>query len=287
MVIRKIMNRGVFTLMLLVLMASTAALAGGKPPVVTNSPGTQAEVESTYTYKVQAWDPEGDALEFQIRNRPSWLWWKQDEGRLVGKPSSADVGSHEQIRILVSDGTNTTEVGPFAIDVAWAGSKTDGDDTTSTTWKKKNAGHYVSMNRYDDHTDMISAVKPGVKGFQIRYTWRSLEPWQGAYDFSEIREDLTLAASQGMQLVVFIEDKSFNGKYPTPEYLKHLTEQKPGIHRAALETLGSYPFQCAARGAGQRVRFPSGVRGRCHPGVLAEPDGVCTEPERLLALDIP
>lgn len=79
------------------------------------------------------------------------------------------------------------------------------------------------MNRYDDHTDMIEAIKPGVKGFQIRYTWRSLEPWQGGYDFSEIRKDLKLAESQGMQLVVFVEDKSFNGKYPTPGYLKHLT----------------------------------------------------------------
>lgn len=66
------------------LLASTAALAGGKPPVVTNSPGTEAEIGSTYSYQVKAWDPESDTLEFEIRNRPSWLWWKKDEGRLVG-----------------------------------------------------------------------------------------------------------------------------------------------------------------------------------------------------------
>lgn len=230
----KTINRGVFTLVLLMLLASTAALAGGKPPVVTNSPGTEAEIGSTYVYKVQAWDPEGDTLEFEIRNRPSWLWWKQDEGRLVGEPSSADAGSHEQIKILVSDGTNTTEVGPFTVNVGWGSKTTDTNETTSTTWRKRHAGHYVSMNRYDDHTDMIEAIKPGVKGFQIRYTWRSLEPWQGGYDFSEIRKDLKLAASQGMQLVVFIEDKSFNGKYPTPGYLKHLTVENRNRGYTAL-----------------------------------------------------
>ncbi len=91
--------------------------------------------------------------------------------------------------------------------------------------RKFNPGHYISVNRFDKQGDMINAIKPGITGIQKRYYWKSMEKSKGVYDFSEVRSDLELLAGQGMQLVVFVEDKTFNGEIPTPAYLHDLTPQ--------------------------------------------------------------
>ncbi len=70
---------------------------------------------------------------------------------------------------------------------------------------------------------MMEAVKPGVTGIEKRYDWRTLEPTQGNYDFSEIASDLNFVAGQGLQFIVFIEDKTFNKPMPTPDYLSAYT----------------------------------------------------------------
>jgi hypothetical protein len=81
-------------------------------------------------------------------------------------------------------------------------------------------GHYVSMNRLDTESDLAKAIRPGITGLQIRYRWRDLEPEPDTYDFVKIAADLDIAGSNSAQLVVFIEDKSFNEEIPTPPYLQ-------------------------------------------------------------------
>ncbi len=86
--------------------------------------------------------------------------------------------------------------------------------------RKFNAGHYTALLRnYDSQNIMGSTMTAGTVGFKKRYTWRSLEPSQGVYDFSEIASDLNFLASQGMQLIVMIEDKTFGAENPLPTYL--------------------------------------------------------------------
>jgi hypothetical protein len=96
--------------------------------------------------------------------------------------------------------------------------------------RKHNAGHYVALMRGNDSQSVMSAsIKGGVKGFMKRYTWQSLEPVKGAYDFSEIVSDLSYLAGQGMHLIVMIEDKTFVDERPTPAYLWADTKRnKPG-----------------------------------------------------------
>jgi hypothetical protein len=73
---------------------------------------------------------------------------------------------------------------------------------------------------YNDGAKMMAAsITPGVKGFMKRYQWKELEPTQGNYNFSEIQADLTWCAANGMQLIVMVEDKTFNGPTPAPPYL--------------------------------------------------------------------
>ncbi|MCP4000902.1 MAG: hypothetical protein GY727_08320 [Gammaproteobacteria bacterium] len=86
--------------------------------------------------------------------------------------------------------------------------------------KKYNPGHYISMNPWDTDDNMLNALRPGVAGLQIRYHWKWLEPNYNEYDFSAVEADLDLLAAQNKQLIVFIEDKTFNGEIPTPLYLQ-------------------------------------------------------------------
>lgn len=91
---------------------------------------------------------------------------------------------------------------------------------SSTVGKLKyHPGHYIALNDWDTQADMINAVKPGVRGMHKRYTWKELEPTLGSYDFSQIASDLQIAADHGMQLIVMIEDKTFDDTKATPSYL--------------------------------------------------------------------
>jgi hypothetical protein len=58
-----------------------------------------------------------------------------------------------------------------------------------------------------------------VTGLVKRYTWGSMEPSQGVYDFSELQSDLAWAAANGMQLIAMVEDKTFNMTKAGPAYL--------------------------------------------------------------------
>lgn len=90
--------------------------------------------------------------------------------------------------------------------------------------RKYHPGHYVALMRgQDSQSVMTASLKPGVVGVMKRYTWRSLEPTQGNYDFSEVKADLAWAQAYGMKLIVMIEDKTFSLERPTPAYLDKLT----------------------------------------------------------------
>jgi hypothetical protein len=90
--------------------------------------------------------------------------------------------------------------------------------------RKYNPGHYVAMMRGNDsHEAMAAATVSGLpRGIEKRYTWRSLEPIRGRYDFTEIVRDLMWCTNAGLQLVAYIEDKTFTDEVPVPEYLSHL-----------------------------------------------------------------
>jgi hypothetical protein len=86
--------------------------------------------------------------------------------------------------------------------------------------RKFHPGHYVALSRSNTFQDLGEALPVGITGIQIRYLWKDLEPEQGVYDFSKIHADLRSAEEYGAQLVVMLEDKTFNGDMPAPAYLR-------------------------------------------------------------------
>ena len=85
--------------------------------------------------------------------------------------------------------------------------------------RKFHPGHYVAIGRAEARKGVRDVKTQGVTGIQLRYRWADLEPDRGRYDFSSIASDLDAAQRAGLQLVVLIEDKTFDYQMPTPGYL--------------------------------------------------------------------
>lgn len=100
-------------------------------------------------------------------------------------------------------------------------------------------GHYITMGRNDNADDMVDALRPGVEGLQVRYRWAELEPAFDQYYFVALGRDLDLMAQHGKRLVVFIEDKSFDGVLPTPGYLMDYT---PANRNRGFTSIRWHPY---------------------------------------------
>jgi hypothetical protein len=82
--------------------------------------------------------------------------------------------------------------------------------------------HYVffGMDRESLPNAKSFLESPAFEGAQIAYSWRQLEPGKDEYDFSSIREDLTLLQAHGKKLWIQFQDVSFNpNRINVPKYL--------------------------------------------------------------------
>jgi hypothetical protein len=77
-------------------------------------------VGTAYNFTPAASDPDGDKLTFSVANRPAWLSFNNATGTLSGTPSAANVGTYSSIVVSVSDGTTSSALPAFAIQVASA-----------------------------------------------------------------------------------------------------------------------------------------------------------------------
>lgn len=97
-------------------------------------------------------------------------------------------------------------------------------NTAITGVRKFHPGHYISVIT-GSQANILDAIgspthRIGVQGIQKRYDWIDLETSLDVYDFTEIKNDLDLMATEGKHLVVFITDKSFVDHNPLPLYLQ-------------------------------------------------------------------
>jgi hypothetical protein len=74
-------------------------------------------VGAAYSFVPTAADADGDTLTFSVTGTPSWATLNVTTGELSGTPTNLDAGRHGPITISVSDGTDSTSLAAFSIDV--------------------------------------------------------------------------------------------------------------------------------------------------------------------------
>ena len=85
-------------------------------------------------------------------------------------------------------GASLQDATPVTAPVALASSDACGS-TTGT--RKFHAGQWIVMGTNADSQEVMSqSIEPGVTGLVKRYSWRSMEPSQGVYDFSGLESGL-------------------------------------------------------------------------------------------------
>jgi len=99
---------------------STTGSASGKSdtgPTISGQPVKTVSVGSHYSFQPTAADPNGDALKFSIRNKPSWASFSTSTGALTGTAGAATVGTYANITISASDGRTTASLPAFTLTV--------------------------------------------------------------------------------------------------------------------------------------------------------------------------
>ncbi|MET0090650.1 MAG: putative Ig domain-containing protein [Candidatus Thiodiazotropha sp.] len=104
-------------------------------PVISGTPSTQVAEGQAYSFRPTASDADGDTLTFSVTNRPAWASFNSATGLLSGTPGLDDAGTTSDIRISVSDGTDSATLSAFSINVtnsnqAPSASDADGDALT-------------------------------------------------------------------------------------------------------------------------------------------------------------
>jgi hypothetical protein len=94
-----------------------------RPPTITGTPSTSVTVGRSYVFQPVGSDPDGNSLRYSIQNQPAWATFSTTTGRLSGTPTSANVGTSARITISVTDGTATTSLPSFTIQVLAAANR--------------------------------------------------------------------------------------------------------------------------------------------------------------------
>lgn len=171
---------------------ATAAVAGAhgsipsapvnSAPRVSGTPSSIATAGSAYSFQPSASDPDGDSIEFQVSNKPTWASFDPRTGQLTGTPSEADVGTYAGIVITAFDGRATTAMAPFSITVS---STQPGAATLTWLPPTENtdgspiedlAGYRIRYGRHPaELTELQSIPNPGISSAVVenlsRGTW--------------------------------------------------------------------------------------------------------------------
>lgn len=97
--------------------SGSAPRSANGAPTIAGSPPRVVRVGANYSFAPQASDPDADSLTFSINNRPGWLTFDSNNGRVSGAPAFGDEGTYNGIVIAASDGTDSTALPAFSITV--------------------------------------------------------------------------------------------------------------------------------------------------------------------------
>jgi len=148
-------------------------------PTITGTPIRAVVQGEFYEFMPNAADADDDALQFSIARKPEWAKFDPKSGRLWGTPAEKDVGNFTNIRITVSDGTDTASLAAFdvTVDAIAAGSATlswnPPTENSDGTLLTDLAGYRIYYGRSADQLSRSVVVNnPGL----TRYVIENLAP---------------------------------------------------------------------------------------------------------------
>ncbi len=144
-------------------------------PTISGNPPPAVNVGSSYMFTPNASDPDpGDVLMFSIQNRPSWATFDSSTGSLSGLAPLGSEGTYSDIRISVSDGSLSTSLPVFSIDVtqvalgsatlSWTAPMTNTDGSPLVDLAGYRLYYGTSQGIY---TNTVSVNNPGVTSFVV------------------------------------------------------------------------------------------------------------------------
>ena len=84
-------------------------------PSIWGEPASISLVGDWYTFRPEASDNDGDALEFSVVNKPDWAEFDSLSGTLQGLPRAEDIGVAGNIVISVTDRNSVVSLPSFAV----------------------------------------------------------------------------------------------------------------------------------------------------------------------------
>ncbi len=124
------------------------------PPQISGTPLTQIFVNQPYLFTPSASDPDGDPLNFHVDHAPAWSRFDPVTGQLSGTPGIDDIGDYTDIRISVSDGSETVSLPLFAIQVVETGNRAPEIGGTPSSRIQINS-HYLFIPAASDADDDV------------------------------------------------------------------------------------------------------------------------------------
>jgi hypothetical protein len=125
--------------------------------------------------------------------------------------------------------------------------------------------HYIFFNLDRQRIHETSFLyTPAIAGAQLKYTWKELEPQRGVYALAPVLADLAFLAEHHKQLVLQLQDASFDERMNVPDYLV----ADSAFHGGAARKYEAQDSDSeAAAGADTAARFDGWVARRWDPAV--------------------
>jgi len=148
--------------------------AANGAPVISGAPATMVLMSSEYAFTPTASDPDNDTLTFSVQNRPIWAQFDSTTGELTGTPLLGDVGTYPNIVLSVSDGSLSSSLPGFSVDViqnangsitlSWTAPTQNEDGTALTNLAAYKFYYGTSSGIYPDQ---VRVNNPGITSFVI------------------------------------------------------------------------------------------------------------------------
>ena len=154
--------------------SNSGSSAGNSAPSIWGAPSNAVMTGDNYSFTPSVDDPDGDTLTFSIENKPRWASFDPKTGRLSGQPTLGDEGVYDDIIISVSDGTTTTKLSEFSIEVtqaalgsmtlSWTPPTENEDGTALTDLAGYNLYYGEREGRYNKR---VRIDNPGITAYMI------------------------------------------------------------------------------------------------------------------------